>query len=236
MGGGRRAASSSGSSGSPVRDFLRSTPGLVVVAVVILGVAFLARFLATRGDDGTTTANPTGPGSANASYGNVWTAPDGHEYEISVETLADLVGVGSPDTCIAAPMPGASTNLYFRVTIANRSEEAAPVPKVLFGTNLRATGAVTPKVPAFARANKDLQITPLARARTCAEGAKLGPANRPEIPEGGSEVFTGMIGPVKMPVPDGVTVLVRYFEGDESAKSGEKPTDLLAPFGRFQIG
>ncbi|MFL6158408.1 MAG: hypothetical protein ACJ72D_20140 [Marmoricola sp.] len=235
-GGGRSARSGSGlpSGLSSGLRWFRTTPGLIVLAVVVLGLAFVIR-LAVTGDDDASSASqgdPTAPGAANASYGNQWRSPDGYDYEISVATLNDLVAVGSPSACVATPPSSATTNLHFTVTIKNRSKKDAPVPEVLFGTNLSPTGAVRKSLPSFAKANKDLEITPLAQAKTCADGARLESAQRDKIPKGGSVTFTGTFGPTPIPVARGIVVLVRYFEEDGSKPKG-KPVDLLAPFGEF---
>lgn len=200
---------------------------MLVLGVVVLALALAAR-LAVTGDEEKPETKADVPGTANASYGNEWKTADGSRYEISVETLTDLVAVGSPDTCVAAPSSPAMTNLHFTIKIKNKGKKAAPVPEVRFGTNVQPSGAIDPTGLTFAKANKDLQITPLARAQSCKEGARLGPDDRAEIAAGQTETFTGTFGPTKLPITDGITVLVRYYEG-----SDKTPTDLLAPFGDF---
>lgn len=208
----------------------RVTAGLVVLVVVAVVVGVGIKLL--HGDDGS-EGGATGPGTVNASYANRWTAADGSTYEISVQTLTDLVAVGSADACIAAP-PAGMTNLHFNVVVTNTSKKkAAPVPRVLFGTNVRPSGVLVDSAPSFAKSNKAVQITPLAKAQNCADGAVLGPDNRAEIPPGQSATFTGTFGPVKQPIVGGITVIARYFERDESATSGERPSDFLAAFGSF---
>ncbi|MFL6157357.1 MAG: hypothetical protein ACJ72D_14785 [Marmoricola sp.] len=221
---------------SAVRARARTTTGMLVIAVVVLGLAVVLRFAVGGGGDDAKADKPTaqkGPGAASATYGNVWTTVGGYKYEISVETLKDLVAVGSPSACIAAPASAGTTNLHFRVTIKNKSKKDAPVPEVLFGTNLRTSGAVLKKLPKFSASNQHLEVVPLAKALTCPDGARLGPDGRDKIPAGASEQFTGTFGPTKVPVPGGIAVLVRYFAADGSAGSGEKATDLVAPFGPF---
>lgn len=202
--------------------------GGVVVVLVVVGILVAALL---RDDGADEVAD--GPGAVNAAYANRWTAADGSRYEIAVETLTDLVAVGSADACIAAPPPG-MTNLHFNVTITNRSKKApAPVPRVLFGTNVRPSGVLVESAPSFSTSNKAVQVTPLAKAQTCADGAVLGPRDRPEIPPGESVTFNGTFGPVKQPIVGGITVIARFFEKDDDAASGERPSDFLAPFGSF---
>jgi hypothetical protein len=230
-----RGSRSARSGSSSALAWFRTVPGMVAFAVVILGLAFVVRLVATGSEDDKlpgASANPTAPGARNASYGNRWTSPDGFRYEISVATLNDLVAVGSPSTCVATPTAGVTTNLHFTVTVKNRSKKDAPVPAVEFGTNVLRSGGVASSLPSFSKANHDLEVTPLAMARTCADGAQLGPDDREKIPAGASVTFTGTFGPTKVPVAHGIVVVVRYFEEDGSKKAG-RPTDLLAPFGDF---
>jgi hypothetical protein len=210
--------------------WLRTTPGLIVAAVLLLVLAFVLR-LVVSGDDKPAATGSHGPGSSSAAYGNEWTTIDGYSYEISVQSLRDQVAVGSASGCIATPRAG-QTNLHFLVTITNKSKKSAPVPVVFFASNLRPNGTVARKVLTYPQGNKAVELVPL-KAKTCAQGSRLGPTHRDAIPAGGKAVFTGTFGPTSLPLPAGITMIVRYFTGDPAAPSRFKAADFLAPFGGF---
>lgn len=213
---------------APVLAWLRTTPGLVVAAVLVLGLAVLVRVLASGEEPA--EAGPEIPGAVNATYGDRWTTLDGSTYEVSIETLSDLAQGGSDggSGCLATP-PAGTANLRFRVIVTNRSDREAEVPRIDFGTDLGRGGSLVTPLPTFAKSNKRVVITPLvAGAQSCKEAARLGTGTRPKIPAGGAAEFFGTFGPIKVPVGARPTVIYRFYAADGGTA---QPRDLLAPYG-----
>lgn len=230
-GAGKRASSPrSGLSVAAVLAWFRTTPGLIVFAVIVLGAALGVRLLVGGDDEPSGNAKAGIPGAANATYGDQWRTVDGSLYEVSIETLSDLAQGGSDggSGCLPAPPPG-TTNLRFRVIITNRSDREVEVPRMDFGTDVVRGGTVAKKMPTFAKSNKQVVITPLvAGAPNCRDAARLGTVARDRIPVGGAAEFFGAFGPLKLPVSTRPTVIYRFY-ADDNGKP--QPHDLLAPFG-----
>lgn len=211
----------------PVLAWLRTAPGMIVFAVVVIGTSFLVRALVT--DDDTPATGHSVPGVINGTYGTQWTTVDGSAYEISIETLNDLGQGESGSGCLPAP-PAGTANLSFRIVVTNKSDKDVDVPRVDFGTDLTQNGGVDPGRQAFAKSNKALEIGPLPPGVPDCKGlARIGP-ERGQIPVGGIAEFRGTFGPIKVPAKTVPTVVYRYYAGDNGKA---KPAVLLAPFVKF---
>ncbi|MCX6396891.1 MAG: hypothetical protein NTV23_10435 [Propionibacteriales bacterium] len=225
----RRAARPARNPGR-VLAWMRTTPGLAVAAVVLVVLAVGVQLL-TRGAE-ESPGSSTLPGAVNATFGDRWMTVDGFSYEVAIETLDDLVQ-GSSDGgsgCLAAP-PAGMTNLRFRIVVTNRSDRAAPLPRLDFGTDLGRGGKLQQKTPSFAQANKAVVVTPLvAGVSTCADASRLGTTGRPRIPAGGAVEYFGAFGPLDLPLTSRPTVLYRYYAADNGA---DRPRVLLAPYGNL---
>lgn len=218
--------------------WLRTIPGLIVFAVVVIGAALGIRLLVTSGDDDAVAGAgaPAPVNAANGQFANEWTTLDGSRYEVTIKTLSNLVQGPSSTGCLQ-PLRADSTKLSFQVVITNKSDREARVPKLDFGTDLGKGGLVDAALQKamvdqqFGKLNRTLEITPPVPGETkCAEIARLRPTGRDVIPAGGSVEFTGTFGPLALPVKNLPTVAYRYYAADGTA---EKPTILLAPFARF---
>lgn len=217
--------------------WLRTTPGLIVFAVVVIGAAFGIRLLVTAEDgDENRAAAPAEVNAANGQFANEWTTLDGSRYEVTIKTLSNLVQGPSSTGCLQ-PLRADSTKLSFQVVITNKSDREARVPKLDFGTDLGKGGLVDAALQKamvdqqFGKLNRTLEITPPVPGETkCAEIARLRPTGRDLIPAGASVEFTGTFGPLALPVKTLPTVAYRYYAADGAE---EKPTILLAPFARF---
>lgn len=210
--------------------WLRTRPGLLTIAAIVVGLALLTWFLVTGDDDSEQEgAGPGIPASVNGTKIAKWTTESGSTYEISIKTLSDLSQGESDSGCLPAP-PAGMTNLRFRIVIANLSESEADVPEVEFGSDIGTDGVVDSSKRTFDKSNKSMEIGPLIAGVTeCAEVAKLSP-DRGRLPAGGVVEYVGSFGPVKVPVTTPPTVIYRHFaaDGDKS-----KAVDLLAPFDRL---
>ena len=161
------------------------------------------------------------------SYVVEWRTLDGSSYRMTVTPSSDHVDDASPEECIPKPADG-RTNLGFDVVIENLSDQAVPMPEVLFAVNASPDGELDQSPEALAGTNRTIELSP--RGPSCDDASAIRPAERPEIPEGESVTLRGLVGGIVTPVPDGLSLLVRYIQADEVNPDVAGTAGLRAPF------
>jgi hypothetical protein len=204
------------------------------IAVVGVGVALLAVVLAVvlvRGH-GSSTPETQPPGAiGSATDGGDWHTAGGGHYRISATPLTGTMNTASDSGCIPAPSPG-RTNVRFSVQIQNLSSTDAPVPTVAFGANVTSSGTVSKSVRTYAKASKDVELSPQPDARSCTGMAVVHPVGRESISGKGSVTLTGVIGGVRTPIT-GLALIIRYDVAGASASSGVKHREVVIPFSKI---
>lgn len=168
-------------------------------------------------------------GAEAASYTAEWRTLTGDSYRMTVTPSSDHVDEGSPEECIAPPDEG-KANLGFDVVIENLTDHAAPMPEVLFAVNASADGQLDVSQEALAGTNRTIEVTPRAEGVGCDDAAAIRPPGRPEIPEGERVTLHGLVGGIVTPVPDGLSLLIRYIQADDLNPDVAGTASLRAPF------
>ncbi|MCZ4499512.1 MAG: hypothetical protein JWQ74_2065 [Marmoricola sp.] len=209
--------------------WIRTTRWQVALAVAVLAVAVLARFLVPDGDSAADrrAALDALPGG----YGAVWTTQDGSSYRLTLTPVASAVLDASPSGCVATAGPGRA-NARFQVRIDNFSSREAPVPRVEFGANVTSKGTIDTST-AFRSLSRRIDVSPQAAVRGCDQAWKIGPDSRDTIAEGGSVSFTGLIGGLRTPVGRGLVLIAEYDEADPATPSNAHTARTTAIFGPF---
>ncbi|RNL60594.1 hypothetical protein EFK50_19975 [Nocardioides marmoriginsengisoli] len=205
---------------------LPGTPVRVLVAVVAVAGAALLLRLVLGGEDAADDGQ-TPVGAALTTVGNTWKTAAGDSYRLTITPINEPVNVGSNDGCVPAPRAG-RTNLRFTVRIDNEGAAPAQVPRLEFGANVTAAGAVSPGLT-FTKASKAIAITPQRKARDCAAAARVNKGDD-EIAPASAAIYTGLIGGIKTPVGAGLSLIVRYEYADPGGPGGSSTKDLVARF------
>jgi hypothetical protein len=194
----------------------------VPVAVAALVLVLLAQRLV--GDDDATAGS-----SGSASYGAEWVTIDGSSYRMSVEASVEELDDASPGGCIDEPASG-HANLGFTVLLENLTDEAAPMPDVVFAVNATEAGQLDMSPESLAGANQTIELSPRAEGARCEEASAIHPAGREPLEPGGSTSFRGLVGGIVTPVPSGLVLIVRYVQADRANPAVASSADILVPF------
>jgi hypothetical protein len=206
---------------------VRTPAGAGVIAVIVIGLAVLTRVLA--GGHGSAAPEKQAPGAIGpATFGADWRTVGGGHYRISATPLTATMNTASDSGCIPAPAAGRK-NVRFSVQIENLSSKDAAVPTVSFAANLTSAGTIAKSVDTYAKASKQVELSPQPDAQNCAGMATVLPAKREPISGEGSITLTGVIGGVRTPIT-GLALIARYDEADATKASGEKHAEVLVPF------
>jgi hypothetical protein len=217
-GGPGRRPSSAGRTGKVVAIGLA-----MLVVVLVLGQVVIAD------DHGGGSAGSTDAGSTLPSYGTDWHTIDGSSYRISVVPSSEPIDEASPGHCVPAPGVGRA-NLGFTVRIDNLGAAAAPMPEVLFAVTADAAGSLDTSPEVMAGTNRSIEVLPAAKGHGCDEASTIRPTGRGRLRKGGSASFTGIVGPIVAPVPEGLSLIVRYVQTDPTHPRQASTAEVLAPF------
>jgi hypothetical protein len=210
----------------PSGHFLAALVSLITIGVCLL---LLQRIDESKDEAAVAASTTTTLPSSTAT----WQTVDGSTYEIVVTPSSAPSDQASTSGCIGAPH-GATTNLGFTVKITNTSiDREAPTPQVAFGVNVGSSGAVDPAITTLDDAKTTIEVGPVAAGTSCtvARGIPAG-AGGPLGP-GTSADYTGVVGGAPSPVPDGLALIVRYFQADAAQVArgtGFSAVDLVVPF------
>jgi hypothetical protein len=199
---------------------------LVVIAVCLVS---LQRLEEER--DAEAAVATTSTTTPLQSFDVEYTAQGGSTYRLSITPKADTLVSGSPNGCLEPPGAG-RVLATFTVRVTNTSPDAeAPVPQLAFGVNLT-DGALDPNITSLDRASTDIEVGPVAAGTSCslARTVAAGQGGTPLAP-GASQDFEGVVADVPLPFPQGLSLIVRYFQTDPNPRgSGFAPVDLPVLF------
>lgn len=224
----RVAASAPGRRARVRQPWFRSGRAGLVLVLVVAVLAGMAVAALTVGGSGDPAEASDPPGVVAAGRGISWVAEDGSAYRMTVRPAAAPIETASSTGCVPAPGPGA-TNLQFVVEVVNRTPTRAEVPELEFAVNLAGDGSVDPGPVAFAEASRQIEMTPVVGARSCADSAEVSPIGRVRIEPGGSVTFTGTIAGVREPVGAGLAVMIRYAKADTASATGSTTAVVRVP-------
>lgn len=214
--------------------------GHLVVAILSLTTVLICLLVLQRlEDDRTAAANRPTTTTTLPSSVNEWTTADGGTYRITVTPLRDQSTQPSRAGCLGATEEG-RVNRRFSILLENTSPtKTSPVPQVAFGVNVKADGTFDPTITTLDRASTKVEISPVAEGASCAAARTIVAGSGDALPPGGSREYEGAVGDVPADAPEGLGVVVRWFQADEAQVArgtGFSPVDVVAAFPKDATG
>lgn len=210
----------------PSGPFLAALLSLVTIAVCLL---VLQRIDEHKEEAAVSAATTTTLRSERAT----WQTVDGNTYEIVVTPSSAPSDEPSTNGCIGAPHDG-TANLRFTVRITNTSiDKSAPTPQVAFGVNLGGSGAVDPAITTLDDAKTTIEVGPVKAGTSCTVARGIPAGSGDVLGPGASAEYHGVVGGAPSPVPDGLALIVRYFQADAAQVArgtGFSAVDKVVPF------
>jgi hypothetical protein len=210
----------------PSGHFIAALASLITIAVCLL---VLQRLDDDHDKAAVAASTTTTLPATTAEWGTV----DGSTYRITVTPSSAASDEPSPNGCLGAPAAG-HTNLRFTLRIENLSpDKAAPVPQVALGTNVSRAGRVDPAITTLDGASTSIEVGPVAAGTSCSLARAIAAGSGSALTPGGFTEYSGVAGGLPSPVPNDLTLIVRYFAADAAQVArgtGFSAVDLLVPF------